>query len=138
MLIDEIKKGESETLTKGKNMKKQAEMTVCSEVELSVTPAERHIQAAREAAELLTTDKSRIEISAAGKFLSTRFPMKRARQIDIVDRIMHTFSMDMEDYETQAVYFPKSAAERERDQRKLERAKERRRELHEMKRKGNS
>lgn len=106
-------------------------MMVKSYVELTVPAEERHLKVAREAAEWLTTDKSAVTVvvpPGEPKMVVTTFPMVRARQIDIADRIMHEFAMDMEDYSTQSVGFPKSEAEQRRDKRKLERAKERRRE----------
>lgn len=106
-------------------------MMVKSYVELTVPAEERHLKVAREAAEWLTTDKSAVTVEVPPgepKMVVTTFPMVRARQIDIADRIMHEFAMDMEDYSTQSVGFPKSEAEQRRDKRKLERAKERRRE----------
>ena len=107
-----------------------ADMLVRSKIELSVPVAERHINAAREAAMCLTTDESAIQIEIMGKgknWICTTFPMKRARQIDVCDRIMDEMSMEMEDYQDQILCFLKSEAEERRDRRKLERAKERRR-----------
>ena len=106
-------------------------MMVKSYVELTVPAAECHLKVAREAAEGLTTDKSAVTVEVLAdepKVVVTTFPMVRARQIDVVDRIMHAFALDMDDYSTQSIGFPKSEAEQRRDQRKLERAKERRRE----------
>ena len=107
-----------------------ADMLVMSRIELSVPVAERHVKAAREAAEYLTTDESAIQIEIRGKgknWICTTFPVKRARQLDVCDRIMKEMIMEMEDYQDQALCFLKSEAEESRDQRKLERAKERRR-----------
>lgn len=108
-----------------------ADMLVKSYVTLRVPAEERHLKTAREAAEGLTTDKSAVTVEVTKenqKEIVTTFPMKRARQIDVDDRIMHAFAMDMEDYSDQCISFPKTDAEIRRDQRKLERAKERRRE----------
>ena len=107
-----------------------ADMLVRSEIELSVPVAERHINAARSAASYLTTDKSAIQIEIVGEgknWICTTFPVKRARQVDVCDRIAKEMSMEMEDYQDQSICFLKSEAEQRRDQRKLERAKERRR-----------
>ena len=107
-----------------------ADMLVRSEIELSVPVAERHINAARSAASYLTTDKSAIQIEIVGEgknWIYTTFPVKRARQVDVCDRIAKEMSMEMEDYQDQMLCFLKSEAEQRRDQRKLERAKERRR-----------
>lgn len=106
------------------------DMLVRSKIELSVPVVERHINAAREAASYLTTDKSSIQIEIAGEgknWIYTTFPVKRARQVDVCDRIAKEMSMEMEDYQDQILCFLKSEAEQRRDQRKLERAKERRR-----------
>ena len=106
-------------------------MMVRSYVELTVPAGERHLKVAHEAAEGLTTDKSAVSVEVPPdepNTVVTTFPMARARQIDVVDRIADAFAMDMEDYSTQSIAFPKSEAEQRRDQRKLERAKERRRE----------
>ena len=106
------------------------DMLVRSKIELSVPVAERHINAAREAASYLTTDKSSIKIEVVGEgknWIYTTFPVKRARQVDVCDRIAKEMSMDMDDYQDQILCFLKSEAEQRRDQRKLERAKERRR-----------
>ena len=111
------------------------EMSVVSYVELSVPAEERHLKAARFAAESLASDKSAVTIVVPNenpKLIVTKFPMLRARQMDVVDRVAHAFAMDMEDYEDQSVGFPKSEAEKRRDKRKLERAKERRRERRAM------
>lgn len=106
-------------------------MMVTSYVELTVPAQERHLKVARAAAEWLTTDKSSVTVEVpvdAPKMIVTTFPIARARQNDVADRIMRAFAKDMEDYSTQSVGFPKSEAEQRRDKRKLERAKERRRE----------
>ena len=107
-----------------------ADMLVRSEIELSVPVADCHINAAREAASYLTTDKSSIQIKIVGEgknWIYTTFTVKRARQVDVCDRIAKEMSMEMEDYQDQILCFLKSEAEQRRDQRKLERAKERRR-----------
>lgn len=106
------------------------DMLVRSKIELSVPVAERHINAAREAASYLTTDKSSIKIEVVGEgknWIYTTFPVKRARQVDLCDRIAKEMSMEMEDYQDQILCFLKSEVEQRRDQRKLARAKERRR-----------
>ncbi len=106
------------------------DMLVRSKIELSVPVAERHINAAREAASYLTTDKSSIKIEVVGEgknWIYTTFLVKRARQVDVCDRIAKEMSMEMEDYQDQILCFLKSEAEQRRDQRKLARAKERRR-----------
>ena len=106
------------------------DMLVRSKIELSVPVAKRHINAAREAASYLTTDKSSIKIEVVGEgknWIYTTFPVKRARQVDVCDRIAKEMSMEMEDYQDQILCFLKSEAEQRRDQRKLARAKERRR-----------
>lgn len=88
-----------------------ADMMVKSGIELTVPAAKKHLVAARKAAECLTTDNAAVivEVSADDpKMVITMFPMKRARPTDVVDRIMRTMAMDMEDYSDQWVAFPKT------------------------------
>jgi len=40
------------------------------------------------------------------------FTIPKARQIDVIDNIMPTFSLDMDDYQDQTVWFPKKARKR--------------------------
>ena len=47
-------------------------------------------------------------------------PVPKARQSDVCDRIAKAMAMQREDYEYQTIVFPKTGAERRRDQRKLE------------------
>ena len=107
-----------------------ASMMVRSEIELGVPATELHVAIAREAAESLTCDKQSVVVETAKeypKFVVTSFSVPQARQMDVVDRIAKRMVLDMEDYQDQCICFPKSEAEKRRDQRKLERAKERRR-----------
>jgi len=109
-----------------------ATMMVRSEIELRVPATERHVKIARSAAESLTCDKSSVHVEIPTeypKYLQTSFLVPKARQMDVVDRIAKGMALEMVDYQTHAIYFPMSEAERLRDQRKLERAKERRRAL---------
>ena len=102
-------------------------MLVRSEIKLSVPAGERHVKAARWGAERLAADKAAIRIETDGNWILTTFPIPKARQIDVCDRIFKSMAMQMEDYEDQTLVFPKTEAERRRAQRKLARAKERRR-----------
>ena len=107
-----------------------ATMQVISEIELSVPATERHVEAARDAARYLATDKDSVKVEVEGEnqdIIRTTFFVAKARQMDVCDRIMREMRMEMEDYETQSLYFPKTEAEQRREQRKRERAKERRR-----------
>lgn len=73
-------------------------MMVTSYVELTVPAQERHLKVARAAAEWLTTDKSSVTVEVpvdAPKMIVTTFPIARARQNDVADRIMRAFAMDM-------------------------------------------
>ena len=46
------------------------------------------------------------------KSVFAEFTMLRARQMDVVDRIMHEFALYMEDYDTQSVWFPQPPRKR--------------------------
>ena len=102
-------------------------MLVRSEIKLSVPAGERHAKAARWGAERLAADKDAIRIETDGNWIFTTFPIPKVRQIDVCDRIFKSMAMEMEDYEYQTLVFPKTEAERLRAQRKLARARERRR-----------
>ena len=105
-------------------------MMVESQIKLSVPATARHIETARDAAKYLTCDEESVKVEVSDghpNWVVTSFVVPRARQIDVADKIMEDMSMDMEDYNGQELCFPKSEAEMLRDQRKLERAKERRR-----------
>ena len=101
------------------------------EIDLSVPATAGHLEVLRSAAESLTCDAGSISVSADPddpRITDTEFDILWARQEDVVDRIMKTMKMDVENFETISAWFPKSEAEERRDQRHLERAKERRRE----------
>jgi len=101
------------------------------EIELSVPATAGHLEVLRSAAESLTCDAGSISVSADPddpRITDTEFDILWARQEDVVDRIMKTMKMDVENFETISAWFPKTEAEERRDQRHLERAKERRRE----------
>lgn len=107
-------------------------MMVRSEIELGVPATERHVKIARSAAGRLTCDKNSVLVEIPReypKYLLTSFLIPKARQMDVVDHIAKGMAFEMVDYQDQVICFPKSEAERLRDQRKLERAKERRRAL---------
>ena len=107
-----------------------ASMMVRSEIELGVPATELHVAIAREAAESLTCDKQPVVVEIPKEYpkvVVTSFSVPQARQMDVVDRIAKRMVLDMEDYQDQCICFPKSEAEKRHDQRKLERAKERRR-----------
>ena len=101
------------------------------EIVLSVPATAGHLEVLRSAAESLTCDAGSISVSVDpddARITDTEFDILWARQEDVVDRIMKTMKMDVENFETISAWFPKTEAEERRDQRHLERAKERRRE----------
>ena len=105
-------------------------MRVRSAIKLSVPAEKRHVEVARRAAERLTTDKTAVTVGIADgdkNLIVTEFPVPKAPQIDVCDRIFKTMAREMEDYLDQTLVFPKSETERRSARRKLERAKERRR-----------
>ena len=91
----------------------------------------KHLDVLRSAAESLTCDAEGIAVTVDPdnpRITDTEFDIPWARQEDVVDRIMHTMKMDLEDFADFTAWFPKTEAEERRDRRHLERAKERRRE----------
>ena len=101
------------------------------EIEFSVPAERKHLDALHSAAESLTCNAESISVSAAPddpRITDTEFDILWARQEDVVDRIMHTMKMNLEDFANFTAWFPKTEAEERRDRRHLERAKERRRE----------
>ena len=84
-------------------------MNVKVEVELICSPKTKHKQQMYAAAENLTDDKSGIIISIPSNTLKTvvaEFTMKKARQVDVVDKIGRNFSYCLADYNTSSISFP--------------------------------
>ena len=82
----------------------------------------------RKAAATLTDNEGSIVISGdpPETLAIAEFTMAKARQQDVSDRIMRCFRMDMPDYETQSVCYPRSDAEERKAKRANERAREKR------------
>lgn len=84
-------------------------MDVCVQVELTKPPEQKHQAEMRTSAMIMTKDKNSVSISIVKdkNALLAEFVMPVARQMDVVEKIRRTFSLDMEDYNTQTVWFPK-------------------------------
>ena len=112
-------------------MKPKKTRKVHVEIVLSVPATAGHLEVLRSAAESLTCDAGSISVSADPadpRITDTEFDIPWARMEDVGDRIMKNMKMDVENFEDISVWFPKTEAEKLREQRHLERAKERRRE----------
>lgn len=111
-----------------------ASMKVIDYIELSVPAGERHLKEMRDAAESLTDNPESIVVYAepdAPTVVVAEFTMTKARQIDIDDKILHCFALDMPDYENQSIVFPRSEAEERKAQKASERAKAKRKQARE-------
>ncbi len=111
-----------------------ASMKVVDYIELSVPAGKRHLKEMRVAAESLTDNPESIVVYADPDdptVVVAEFTMTKARQIDIDDKIMDSFSLDMPDYENQSIAFPCSEAEERKAQKASERAKAKRKRAHE-------
>jgi len=96
-------------------MKEMTSMDVRIQVDLSVEPAKKHLTEMRLAADSLTDDRKSVKVSVptdAPKSMIAAFTIPKARQIDVIDNIMETFSLYMDDYEDQTVWFPKKSRKR--------------------------
>lgn len=84
-------------------------MKVCAEVELTALGTAKHLREMKAAAERMADDRSSVRAwvdKEKPKSVFVEFTMPRARQMDVVDRIMHEFTLYMEDYSTQSLWFP--------------------------------
>ncbi len=84
-------------------------MKVCVQVDLRTLAADKHLSEMRDAAERVTDDKQSVRVSVLDhepRAMLAEFTMPKARQMDVVDKIMHEFALFMEDYKTQSVWFP--------------------------------
>lgn len=84
-------------------------MKVCSEVELTAPVGTKHLSEMKAAAERITDDKSSVRTwvdKERPKSVFAECTIPKARQMDVVDRIMHEFALYMEDYSTQSLWFP--------------------------------
>lgn len=85
-------------------------MEVRVQVNLTVMPAEKHLAEMWSAANLLTDDRKSVRVSIPSDepmSMVAAFTIPKARQMDVVDKIMRTFSLFMDDYGDQTVWFPK-------------------------------
>lgn len=89
-------------------------MDVRVQIDLSIPPEEKHIACMRSAANLLTNDRDSVQVSipADSNAVLGAFTIPRAREMDVVDKIMHECAMFMEDFEDQTVWFPKKPRKR--------------------------
>lgn len=104
-------------------------MKVIVYIELSVAVGKRHLSEMQAAAQRFADNKDSLVVSVDpddNNVAIAEFTMPKARQMDVVDRIMRRFAQNMPDYETQSVGFPKSAAEERKAQKASERAKRKR------------
>ena len=90
-------------------MNQSRQMKVRAEVELTAPGAAKHLHEMKSAAERMTDHQSSVRAwvdKEKPKSVFAEFTMPRARQMDVVDRIMHEFALYMEDYSTQSLWFP--------------------------------
>jgi hypothetical protein len=90
-------------------------MKVCAEVELTVLGAAKHLRVMKSAAESMTDDQTSVRAwldEEEPKPVFAEFTMPWARQMDVVDKIMHEFALYMEDYSTQSLWFPHAPRKR--------------------------
>lgn len=85
------------------------QLNVRVEVDLASSPKGKHKKQMYDVAEYLTIDTSSISISIPQnkpKVIIAEFTIKKARQIDVVDRIGKEFSYEVDDYDSCAISFP--------------------------------
>lgn len=90
-------------------MIQSGKMLIRSGIELTTRAGEKHLRMMKIAAERLTDDLSSVRVWIHDDMPDTVFAecsIPKARQMDVVDRIMHAFALNMEDYSTQSVWFP--------------------------------
>ena len=90
-------------------------MSVCVQVDLTVSAREKHLREMMSAARSMTDDYNSIRVSIISedpKSMLAEFRMPKARQMDVVDKILHAFELFMEDYSTQSVWFPNKTESR--------------------------
>ena len=96
-----------------RNTSKQMEVKV--QIDLSVFPADKHMDALRSAARYLSNDRESVQVTVhpeLPKSMLAGFTIPRAREMDVVDKIMRECAMFMEDYQDQTVWFPKKPRKR--------------------------
>ncbi len=90
-------------------------MDVRVQVDLSVEPAKKHLAEMRSAANSLTDDRKSVRVSVPSdepKSMIAAFTIPKARQMDVIDKIMRTFALSMDDYQDQTAWFPKKTRKR--------------------------
>lgn len=90
-------------------------MDVRVQVDLSVEPAKKHLAEMRSAANSLTDDRKSVRVTVQSdepKSMIAAFTMPKARQMDVIDEIMRTFALSMDDYQDQTAWFPKKTRKR--------------------------
>ena len=98
-------------------------------VTLSVKPVKKHVDAMRYSASTRTDDKGSVSVSVdpdEGKTLVAEFTVPKARQMDVVDRIVQAFEDFVPDAIDFSASFPPTEAEARKAARALERAKAKR------------
>ena len=95
------------------NQSKQ--MDVRAQVDLDVEAGNGHLAEMLSAARLLTDNHESVRASVLPnnpKSMIAEFTIPRAREMDVVDQIMHKFAMFMDDYSDQCICFPKQPRQR--------------------------
>jgi len=90
-------------------------MDVRVQVDLSVPPAKDHLAEMRSTADMLTDDPKSVRVSVPSdqpNSMIAAFTIAKARQVDVVDKIMREFALFMDDYQDQTVWFPKKRRKR--------------------------
>jgi hypothetical protein len=85
-------------------------MNVRVQIDLSVPPAREHLDEMRSAAGLLTDNRKSVRVSVPSdnpKSMIAEFTIPKARQMDVVDKIMRRFTLFMQDYQDHTIWFPK-------------------------------
>lgn len=75
-------------------------MDVRVQIDLSVSPLDMHIEALRSSARYLSNDRESVQVTVhpdKAESMLAAFTMPRAREMDIVDKIMRKCAMSMED-----------------------------------------
>jgi|APSaa5957512622_1039677.scaffolds.fasta_scaffold52613_2 hypothetical protein len=96
-------------------MAQPEQMDVRVQIDLSVSPAEKHIDALRSAARHLTDDRDSVRVTVQPdkpNAMVSGFTIPRGREMDVVDKIMRECAMFMEDFQDQTVWFPKKPRKR--------------------------
>ena len=91
------------------------QMDVRVQIDLSVSPADKHIEELRSSARYLSNDRESVHVSVhpdKPESMLAAFTIPRAREMDVVDKIMRECAMSMEDYQDQTVWFPKKPRKR--------------------------